>query len=86
MEILSDLQKRVIKYIGRTKLNKYFFLTGGSALAHYYLKHRYSDDLIFFTGENGKIRLVKDKIVKLADDLNLKYKISRGFETLNSPR
>ncbi|GAH67064.1 unnamed protein product, partial [marine sediment metagenome] len=22
---------------------KYFFLTGGSTLAHYYLKHRYSE-------------------------------------------
>lgn len=81
MEILNNLQKRIIKYLGRTKLNKYFFLTGGSALAHYYLKHRYSDDLDFFTGENGKVRLVKDIIVKLADDLNLKYEISRGFET-----
>jgi len=40
--------------VGAPKLNKYFFLTGGSALARYYLKHRYSDDLDFFTGENGK--------------------------------
>jgi predicted nucleotidyltransferase component of viral defense system len=28
-----------------------FFLTGGSALAEFYLQHRYSEDLDFFTGQ-----------------------------------
>ncbi|MCX7995978.1 MAG: nucleotidyl transferase AbiEii/AbiGii toxin family protein, partial [candidate division WOR-3 bacterium] len=81
MEILTGLQKKIIKYIGKTELKNYFFLTGGSALAHYFLKHRYSDDLDFFTGEKSKVRLVKDIIIKLSDDLNLKYEIARDFET-----
>ncbi len=55
MEILSELQVKIIRYFGKTDLKKYFFLTGGSTLAHYYLKHRYSEDLDFFTGESGRL-------------------------------
>lgn len=33
-------------------LSAVFYLTGGTALAEFYLKHRYSDDLDFFTSDN----------------------------------
>ena len=32
-----------------------YYLTGGTALAAYYLKHRYSDDLDFFTRDAGHL-------------------------------
>jgi predicted nucleotidyltransferase component of viral defense system len=49
-EILTPLQKNFIKLFSRNKnLNKRFYLSGGTALAAYYLKHRYSEDLDFFS-------------------------------------
>lgn len=49
-EILTALQKRFISAFAANKpLSKCFYLTGGTALAAYYLKHRYSEDLDFFS-------------------------------------
>jgi hypothetical protein len=49
MEILTEGQKAVIRPIARSLLRQEFFLTGGTALSAFYLQHRYSDDLDFFT-------------------------------------
>lgn len=49
-EILTSTQKRFIALLaGYPQLKKQFYLTGGTALAAYYLHHRYSEDLDFFT-------------------------------------
>lgn len=49
-EILSSPQKIALKMIGKSQLNKYFYWTGGTALA-FYLKHRRSEDLDFMSEE-----------------------------------
>ncbi len=47
-EILKEWQKQVIDFVfSKNELNN-FYLTGGTALAGYYLHHRISDDLDFF--------------------------------------
>jgi len=48
-EILKDWQKRVIQFLGSSENWGNFYLTGGTALAAYYLHHRISDDLDFFS-------------------------------------
>ncbi len=51
--ILTDLQRQALTVLfdaGIGKLGYYF--TGGTALAEFYLNHRYSDDLDFFTRRN----------------------------------
>lgn len=49
-EILTKEQKKFLEIFKSQKdLANIFYLTGGSALANYYLKHRYSEDLDFFT-------------------------------------
>lgn len=51
-EILTPLQKEFITLFAQNKyLNSRFYLTGGTALAVYYLHHRYSEDLDFFSPE-----------------------------------
>ncbi len=72
MEIFTALQKRVIKYPRKTELKQSFFFTGDSALAHYYLIHRYSDSLVFFTGEEDKVRLIRDLII--TQDSSFRFK------------
>ncbi|MFT5207693.1 MAG: putative nucleotidyltransferase component of viral defense system [Candidatus Omnitrophota bacterium] len=48
--ILTPLQVTVLKALFKDKeFSKHFYLTGGTALAGFYLYHRYSDDLNFFT-------------------------------------
>ena len=48
--ILSKKQQELLDLIGRDKnLCQSFYLTGGTALAEFYLHHRYSEDLDFFS-------------------------------------
>lgn len=48
-EILKNWQKNVIQFLASSKQLSGFYLTGGTALAGYYLHHRISDDLDFFS-------------------------------------
>ena len=51
-DILTPLQRRVLNAVFAEKtFARTFYLTGGTALAAFYLFHRYSDDLDFFTNE-----------------------------------
>src|SRR3990167_3078434 len=50
--ILMPLQKQCLDFLFSNKwFRRYFYLTGGTALAAFYLYHRYSDDLDFFSHE-----------------------------------
>ena len=49
MDILTDRQKHFLRLFGASGLAKSFYLTDGTALAGFYLYHRYSEDLDFFT-------------------------------------
>ena len=52
-DILSPLQRQVLDAVFADKtFARSFYLTGGTALAAFYLFHRYSDDLDFFTNES----------------------------------
>jgi len=49
-KILTSLQQDFIALFAKNRYFKdYFYLTGGTALAAYYLHHRYSEDLDFFS-------------------------------------
>lgn len=49
-KILTVLQQQALDaFFNVPELRQKFYLTGGTALAAYYLKHRFSDDLDFFT-------------------------------------
>lgn len=50
MAILTPLQEKVLEaFFGVPDLKRQFYLTGGTALAAFYLEHRRSDDLDLFT-------------------------------------
>ena len=46
---LTPLQKHILKVIRTLPLSKTFYWTGGTLLSYYYLKHRHSFDIDFFT-------------------------------------
>ena len=47
--ILTSQQQLALQLIANSKLAKHFYFSGGTALSHYYLQHRYSEDLDFFS-------------------------------------
>lgn len=66
--LLTPLQKRVlVAFFDNGMGSRKFFFTGGTALAEFYLKHRYSDDLDFFT---RKIGLLEDDIATFRQTLS----------------
>ena len=51
-KILSANQTKILDAIGKDpEICDFFYLSGGTALAGFYLKHRYSEDLDFFTDQ-----------------------------------
>lgn len=52
-----------------------FYFTGGTALANYYLHHRYSEDLDFFSEEPFDIKQVTSIINQWAKKLQFTYKL-----------
>lgn len=49
MEIINKVQKEILSQFGDIPDSNEFYLTGGTALSFFYLKHRRSNDLDFFT-------------------------------------
>jgi predicted nucleotidyltransferase component of viral defense system len=55
--VLTPLQERVLQALFENDLaDRGYYLTGGTALAAFYLQHRYSEDLDFFTRKSGPLR------------------------------
>lgn len=69
--ILTPLQKKFLKEFFKSFLGQKFFLTGGTALAEFYLKHRLSEDLDLFTVDQVlEFDFVNAEINKIAKNLN----------------
>ncbi len=49
MKIINSIQEKILQRFGEIKDSDQFYLSGGTALAYFYLKHRQSNDLDFFT-------------------------------------
>lgn len=65
---LYPLQDKVFEKVSNI-FGKKLYLTGGTALARFYLFHRYSEDLDFFTTENN----ISEITDYLADELKNNY-------------
>jgi predicted nucleotidyltransferase component of viral defense system len=72
MEVLNKIQKIVLDIFSKSNLSKKFYFTGGTALAFFYLNHRRSDDLDFFTEENFGLKDIEDFINELKRKLSLR--------------
>ncbi len=49
MQVINSVQETILHHFSQVADSGSFYLTGGTALAHFYLKHRRSNDLDFFT-------------------------------------
>lgn len=81
MEILTPFQKRILTAIGHSDLATSFYLTGGTALAVYYLQHRFSEDLDFFAEAREAMSGVTTIAGEIARDMDASVEFTRTFPT-----
>ena len=81
MEILTPFQHKLLKTIGTTGIADNFYLTGGTALAEFFLQHRLSEDLDFFTADPNAVGLVRPLLETVAEQLGAGLEFSRTFNT-----
>ncbi len=78
--ILSDNQRRLLTLLSEEAgIWKTFYLSGGTALAEFYLQHRLSEDLDFFSEEEFEpegISAVLKKIKEAAGIISVRYEQS----------
>ena len=78
VSIITAKQKLVLKELGKSGyFRDNFYFTGGTALSYYYLQHRCSDDLDFFSLE----KFENEVVFALMSDLSrkLKFKFDSKF-------
>ncbi|MGB7295581.1 MAG: nucleotidyl transferase AbiEii/AbiGii toxin family protein [Candidatus Aminicenantales bacterium] len=82
--ILSAVQRRAISSLSELPDAEHFFLTGGTALAEFYLGHRKSYDLDLFTKESGLVlpfsRLAEDHLKKRGATVEVTRRFSSFVE------
>lgn len=78
--VLNSFQRKVLQLFKTSILSKKFYLSGGTALAEFYLKHRLSEDLDFFTQEELSLEELK-KFINLVAKKNqiIEVKFQHGF-------
>ncbi len=64
-KILTSNQVKTLGAIAKSDLAKEFYFSGGTALSHYYLQHRLSEDLDFFSEEEFDIQSISTSIKSL---------------------
>jgi len=70
--ILTRQQKKTLALIATSNLTSNFYFSGGTALAHYYLQHRKSEDLDFFNFQEFDPQVVTVTLKSLQKKLAFK--------------
>ena len=73
MSEITTLQKQVLDLFRKSSLKKGFYWTGGTLLSAYYLHHRQSKDLDFFSDSSFSYNQIIPFIRKLKTNLKLPY-------------
>ena len=78
---LTPLQKEFLGILASLPDKDQFYLAGGTALAEYYLGHRLSFDLDYFTGVENLVLPTSYQIESACQKNNLPIKVIRRFST-----
>lgn len=81
MEILTNLQKKILSLFAILPDSEAFYLTGGTALSAFFLKHRKSHDLGFFTDVEEIIIPFTQKLEKSLKKEGLTIERLRGLHS-----
>lgn len=80
-EILSEKQLKFLELVSRSRdVTDHFYLTGGTALAAFYLNHRESEDLDFFSEKEMEPLAIEAFLKKNQKGLGFKtFEFQRSF-------
>ena len=78
---LTPLQKEFMRLLASMPDKEQFYLAGGTALSEYYLGHRLSFDLDYFTGTENLILPLSYQIETACQQQGLGLKVVRRFST-----
>ena len=78
---LTPLQKEFMEILANLPDKEHFYLAGGTALAEYYLGHRLSFDLDYFTGMENLVLPLSYQIETACQKKGLSLKVVRRFST-----
>lgn len=82
LTILNKDYIRILDLCSKTNLiRENFWLTGGTALAEFYLQHRLSEDLDFFTDNKDIFRVAIEDFRSQAQKENIKLEVKKNTET-----
>jgi predicted nucleotidyltransferase component of viral defense system len=81
LEILTNLQKKILHSLSLLPDKDAFYLTGGTALSAIFLKHRRSNDLDFFTNIEELILPLSQKLEATLIKEGFKVERLRGFHS-----
>lgn len=81
MGILTTLQEELLRAFAETEESDLFYLTGGTALAACYLRHRHSRDLDLFTKEEEIIGYMGDRLQNKLNTKAIETKTIRKFKS-----
>lgn len=83
--ILSKFQSKLLDILADDPyITKHFYLTGGTALAEFYLRHRLSEDFDLFSEKEVYLPSVVAFLTKIAPKLGIKNREHRPFMGLHS--
>ena len=78
MQIISPIQDTVLKTFAQAVDSEHFYLTGGTALAYFYMKHRQSNDLDFFTAIEQLVDPFSRHLTAVLEKQGMKVERQRG--------
>jgi predicted nucleotidyltransferase component of viral defense system len=81
LEILTNLQKKILLRFSELPDREAFYLTGGTALSAFFLKHRRSHDLDFFTNVENLILPFSQKLGASLKEERFVVERLRGFHS-----
>jgi len=81
LEILTNLQKKILLLYSEIPDREAFYLTGGTALSAFFLEHRRSNDLDFFTDVEELVMPFAQRLEESLKKEALKVERLRGFRS-----
>ena len=79
MELINPLQRKILQILSSRPESELFYLAGGTALSAFYLKHRQSRDLDFFTTEENAVVPFSFVLERMLVDSGCRVQRSRSF-------
>lgn len=79
--LLTPVQRKFMAAFAQIPDQRQFYLAGGTALAEFYLGHRLSFDLDFFTSESALVMPVSYQIEQIVSHMDLEIEVVRRFST-----